>query len=54
MDVNVGKIIEYLQRTGEYDNTFIGSISDNGAEGSRMLTALLDDSDLRRVDRSTD
>jgi arylsulfatase len=34
IDVHGGKIIEYLRETGEYDNTFIGSMSDNGAEGA--------------------
>lgn len=34
IDVNVGKVIEYLKKTGEYDNTFIVFMSDNGAEGA--------------------
>ncbi|EEU41130.1 uncharacterized protein NECHADRAFT_101157 [Fusarium vanettenii 77-13-4] len=36
IDVNVGKIVEYLKETGEYDNTFIVFMSDNGAEGAAM------------------
>ena len=34
IDVNVGKVVEYLKETGEYDNTFIVFMSDNGAEGA--------------------
>lgn len=34
MDVNIGKVVEYLRKTGEYENTFIVFISDNGAEGA--------------------
>lgn len=34
MDVNVGRIVEHLKKTGEYDNTFIVFMSDNGAEGA--------------------
>jgi arylsulfatase A-like enzyme len=34
IDYNVGKIVDYLKKTGEYDNTFIVFMSDNGAEGA--------------------
>jgi arylsulfatase A-like enzyme len=34
IDHNVGKVVEYLKQTGEYDNTFIVFMSDNGAEGA--------------------
>lgn len=34
IDVNVGRVVEYLKRTGEYDDTFIVFMSDNGAEGA--------------------
>ncbi|KAK7518418.1 alkaline-phosphatase-like protein [Phyllosticta citriasiana] len=34
MDVNVGKVVDYLEETGELDNTFICFLSDNGAEGA--------------------
>ncbi|KAI1459667.1 alkaline-phosphatase-like protein [Annulohypoxylon moriforme] len=34
IDVNVGKVVDYLKKTGEYDNTFIVFMSDNGAEGA--------------------
>jgi len=33
LDHYVGKVIEYLKRQGEYDNTVIFFMSDNGAEG---------------------
>ncbi|KAJ4153165.1 hypothetical protein LMH87_009666 [Akanthomyces muscarius] len=36
IDVNVGKIVDYLKQTGEYDNTFIVFMSDNGAEGAAL------------------
>lgn len=34
IDLNVGKVVDYLKKTGEYDNTFIVFMSDNGAEGA--------------------
>ncbi|VDB85257.1 unnamed protein product [Peniophora sp. CBMAI 1063] len=34
IDINVGKVIAHLKRTGEYDDTFICFMSDNGAEGA--------------------
>lgn len=34
MDDGIGKVIDHLKRTGEYDNTFIIFMSDNGAEGA--------------------
>ncbi|CAK7213512.1 hypothetical protein SBRCBS47491_001825 [Sporothrix bragantina] len=36
MDVNVGRVVDYLKKTGEYDNTFIVFMSDNGAEGAAL------------------
>ncbi|ETS85091.1 hypothetical protein PFICI_03116 [Pestalotiopsis fici W106-1] len=36
IDVNIGKIIDYLKKTGEYDNTLIVFMSDNGAEGAAL------------------
>jgi arylsulfatase A-like enzyme len=36
LDTYIGKVIEYLKKIGEYDNTFIMFMSDNGAESSRM------------------
>jgi arylsulfatase A-like enzyme len=38
IDQNVGKVVEYLKRTGEYDNTFIVFMSDNGElRGSSVI-----------------
>lgn len=34
MDENVGRVLDFLKRSGEYDNTYISFMSDNGAEGS--------------------
>ena len=34
MDHHVGRLIAYLRNTGEFDNTFILFMSDNGASGS--------------------
>ncbi|KAF2764350.1 alkaline phosphatase-like protein [Teratosphaeria nubilosa] len=34
IDSNVGKVVDYLEETGELDNTFICFMSDNGAEGA--------------------
>ncbi|KEF60738.1 arylsulfatase [Exophiala aquamarina CBS 119918] len=39
IDVNVGRVIEYLKSTDELDNTFIVFMSDNGAEG-QLLEAI--------------
>ncbi len=33
LDANVGRLLQYLKRVGEYENTFIFFQSDNGAEG---------------------
>ena len=34
MDHHIGRVIDYLKATGEYDNTFILFFSDNGADGN--------------------
>lgn len=34
MDWNIGRVVAYLKETGEYDNTFVLFMSDNGAEGA--------------------
>ncbi|WP_256582259.1 arylsulfatase [Pseudomonas sp. MYb185] len=33
LDMNIGRLIDYLKRSGQYDNTLILFISDNGAAG---------------------
>jgi arylsulfatase len=35
LDIYVGQVIAYLKKTGQYDNTFIMFMSDNGAESGR-------------------
>ncbi|WDD92328.1 arylsulfatase [Burkholderia sp. FERM BP-3421] len=39
LDWNVGRVIDYLKANGEFDNTFVLFLSDNGAEGA-LLEAL--------------
>ncbi len=34
LDENIGRLIQYLKDSGEYENTFILFFSDNGAEGN--------------------
>lgn len=34
MDVNIGRVIRHLKATGQYDNTLIMFLSDNGAAGA--------------------
>ncbi|KAH8884097.1 arylsulfatase, partial [Thozetella sp. PMI_491] len=34
MDLNIGRVIDHLKNIGEYDNTLIIFMSDNGAEGA--------------------
>lgn len=36
VDQGIGQIIDYLEHTGELDNTFVAFMSDNGAEGVSM------------------
>lgn len=36
IDENVGRVINYLAKTGELDNTFVLFMSDNGAEGAAL------------------
>ena len=35
LDIYIGKVVEYLKQTGQFDNTFIMFLSDNGAESTR-------------------
>ena len=35
LDDNIGRVIEYLEQSGQLDNTFIFFMSDNGAESDR-------------------
>jgi arylsulfatase len=36
IDIYVGEVIDYLKSTGQFDNTFIFFMSDNGAEGHHL------------------
>jgi arylsulfatase len=55
LDTYVGKVIAHLKQTGEYDNTFIMFISDNGAEsGRRDLQAPIKDHIGKEYDNSLD
>jgi len=40
MDHHIGRLVEYLKDTGEYDDTVFIFTSDNGPEGSEALTGL--------------
>jgi arylsulfatase len=48
MDYNIGKVIQYLEETGELDNTFIVFMSDNGAEGALLEAIPLFGTDLEK------
>jgi len=48
MDYNIGKVIQYLEGTGELDNTFIVFMSDNGAEGALLEAIPLFGTDLEK------
>lgn len=37
MDMHIGRLMEYLESIGEYDNTIFVFTSDNGAEGSNLI-----------------
>lgn len=36
MDIYIGKVIDHLKKIGEYENTYIFFMSDNGAEGHHL------------------
>ncbi len=38
MDDQIGRVFDYLKQIGEYDNTVVIFISDNGAEGNQLRT----------------
>lgn len=37
MDHHIGRLFDYLKETGQYDNTFVIFMSDNGADGNSPL-----------------
>ncbi|KAI0118710.1 alkaline-phosphatase-like protein [Nemania sp. FL0031] len=49
IDVNVGKVVDYLKETGEYDNTFVVFMSDNGAEGAALEAAPVMGDNIKRA-----
>lgn len=55
MDENIGRVINHLKQTGEYDNTCIIFMSDNGAEGASYEAApLLGDQVVEHVQKYYD
>ncbi|KAJ5715379.1 arylsulfatase [Penicillium malachiteum] len=55
MDENIGRVAEYLKETGEYDNTVICFMSDNGAEGaSYEATPLIGDNVVEHIQKYYD
>lgn len=55
MDENIGRVLQYLKDTGEYDNTVICFMSDNGAEGaSYEATPLVGDSVVEHIQKYYD
>ncbi|CAF1485531.1 unnamed protein product [Adineta ricciae] len=47
IDYNIGRVIDFLRRKNQFDNTFIFFTSDNGAEG-----AVLESIPLKSIDKS--
>ena len=55
MDANIGRVLDQLKETGEYDNTFIIFMSDNGAEGaSYEALPLVGDNIVAHIDKYYD
>lgn len=50
IDIETGKIVDYLRRTGELDNTVVMFFSDNGAAGAALGMSL---SELAHIQRQT-
>ena len=48
MDQNIAKVVDYLEKSGELDNTFVVFMSDNGAEGALLEAIPLFGSDLEK------
>jgi arylsulfatase A-like enzyme len=52
LDWNVGKVLDYLKETGQYENTLIYFMSDNGAEGASYEAApIVGDEILKHIDK---
>lgn len=55
MDWNIGRMIDYLRKTDQYDNTFVLFMSDNGAEGaSYEAQPIVGDSIMAHVEKYYD
>ncbi|KAL6399445.1 Arylsulfatase [Ilyonectria robusta] len=55
MDWNIGRVVDYLRKSGEYDNTFVLFMSDNGAEGaSYEAQPIVGDSIMAHVEKYYD
>jgi len=48
MDAQIGRIVAHLKQTGQYDNTLIFFMSDNGADGNSILDEAADRDWIRR------
>ena len=54
MDRNIGRMLDYLKRSGELDNTYIFFLSDNGADGNSVYDVARTREWIRKVmDNST-
>ena len=52
MDGHIGRVVEYLQKTGQYDNTVIVFMSDNGSDsGPAMGATVTTKTDLAQMGR---
>jgi arylsulfatase A-like enzyme len=51
LDHNIGRLLRYLKRSGQYDNTFIFFQSDNGAEGNQFAPSPSDDNRYENLGR---
>lgn len=51
LDWNIGRVLEYLEKTGERENTLIVFMSDNGAEGASLEAWPTMGGDLMRIVR---
>ena len=49
LDSATGRLIDYLKSIGEYDNTIVAFLSDNGAEGHRVKVAGIPLANLIRI-----
>jgi arylsulfatase len=53
MDQNIGRLVEQLKQTGQYDNTVIVFLSDNGACAETVNTKLLNDPSTKIGERGS-